>query len=98
MCIASISTHLSSLTLDAEASAGSIKIISKLAFLELWEHVRLQLSLYRDKWSLHNISVRVAAANAIRSGIPKTGWFLRAINADARFITAEHILSEWTHM
>jgi hypothetical protein len=90
-----IVTHLTALARDAEASAGPIKILVKPAILALWERVRLVLSLYRDDWSLHDISARMAAAQAIRARLPDTGWFIRAIDVDVRFITAEHILAGW---
>lgn len=90
-----IVTHLPTLARDAEASTGPIKILAKPAILALWERVRLVLSLYRDGWSLHDISARMATAQTIRARLPATGWLIRAIDVDARFITAEHMLAEW---
>lgn len=90
-----IVTHLGALAPDAEASAGTIKILPKAAILGLWQRVRLVLSLYRDRWSLHDISARVAAAQTVRVQIPSTGWLVRAVDRDARFIATEHLLAEW---
>lgn len=90
-----IVTHLTVLARDAEASTGSIKILSKPSILALWERVRLVLSLYRDGWSLHDISARMTTAQSIRARLPATGWLVRAIDIEARFIAAEHLLAEW---
>jgi hypothetical protein len=68
-----IVTHLTTIARDAEASAGPIKILTKPAVLALWERVRLVLSLYRDGWSLHDISARMATAQTIRARLPATG-------------------------
>lgn len=90
-----IVTHLTALARDAEASTGPIKILIKPAVLALWERVRLVLSLYRDGWSLHDISARMVAAQRIRPRLPATGWLIRAIDVDPRFIATEHLLAEW---
>ena len=90
-----IVTHLMTLAREAEASAGSIKIFTKPATLALWEHVRLILSGYRGNWSLHDIPARRAAAQTIRARLPATGWLIRAVDGDERFITAEGLLAEW---
>jgi hypothetical protein len=90
-----IVTHLTTLASEAEASAGTIKVFAKPAIFALWERVRLVLSLYRDGWSLHDIPARMAAAQTIRAKLPATGWLMRAIDVDARFITPERILAEW---
>ena len=88
-------THLSSITEDAEASAGPIKILQQATVFALWEKVRLILSLYRDNWSLYNISARINAAQIVRGKIPSTGWFVRVLDAEMRFITPEQMVSEW---
>lgn len=90
-----IVTHLTAIARDAEASAGTIKILTKPAVLALWERVRLILSLYRDGWSLHDIPARMAAAQTVLARLPATGWLIRAIDADARFIATDHLLAEW---
>ncbi len=90
-----IVSHMNAIEPAAEASAGSIKVISKDAVCELWERVRLLLSLYRDHWSLDDMSARSAAAERIRPRIPQTGWFIRALDCDERFVATERLLSEW---
>lgn len=90
-----IATHLTALARDAEASAGTIKILTKPAVLALWERVRLVLSLYRGGWSLHDISARMAASQTIKPRLPTTGWLIRAIDVNSRFIATEHLLEEW---
>lgn len=90
-----IATHLKTLARDAEASAGSIKVLDKEAILGLWEHVKTLLSLYRDGWSLYDIPARITNAQRIKARIPATGWLLRALDADERFITLERLLAEW---
>jgi len=74
-----IVTHLNLLARDAEASIGPIRIFAKQDIFALWERVRLVLSLYRDRWSLHDIPARMAAAQTIRAKLPATGWLMRAI-------------------
>lgn len=90
-----ITTHLTRLATDAQASAGPIKIITKSAILALWNRVRLILSMYRDRWSLHDIQARMTAAQLIRPKLPTTGWLVRVIDMDTRFIAEENILIEW---
>lgn len=91
-----IVTHLTKITSDADAAAGTIKIINKSAILALWGRVKLILSLYRDDWSVHNLAARIAAAQRIRSKLPSTGWLIRALDSDQRFITEEQLLAEWS--
>lgn len=91
-----IVTHLTTLAREAEASAGPIRIFDKSTMFALWERVRLALSLYRDNWSLHDIPARMAAAQTIRARLPATGWLMRAIDVDERFITAQRLLAEWS--
>jgi tetratricopeptide (TPR) repeat protein len=90
-----IVTHLTSITPDAEAASGTIKIITKPAVLALWNRVRVILSLYRDGWALYDIPARRAAAQAIRARLPSTGWLIRVLSLDVRFIVEEHMLAEW---
>lgn len=90
-----IVTHLESIDADAEASAGSIKVLPKAVILELWSAVRTLLSLYRDGWSLDDFSARTSAATVVRAKLPATGWLIRALDVHERFITAEHLLGEW---
>lgn len=91
-----IVTHLTTIAPDAEASAGSIKVLQKAAIFDLWNRVRSLLSLYRDGWSLDDIPARSAAAQAIQARLPPTGWLIRALDTDERFITTEHLLAEWS--
>jgi len=91
----SIVTHLSELLPDAESSAGEIRIIPKSAFIELWNFIRQLLIKYRASWSLDDINLRRQAAGAIRPEIPSSGWLIRVLNIDQRFITSEKLLREW---
>jgi hypothetical protein len=90
-----IVTHLNALTRDAEASAGSIKILNKDAIAGLWGKLKILLSLYRDGWSLYDIATRNSTAEAIKPRMPSTGWMIRALDVEARFITVEILTSEW---
>jgi hypothetical protein len=91
-----IVTHLSVFSQDAEASIGTIKIIPKSTILSLWDRISLLLSLYRDGWSLYNIPGRISAAQSIRGRLPATGWLIRALDGESRFVSSEQILSEWS--
>lgn len=91
-----IVTHLNTIEPAADASAGSIKIIQKEAVGGLWEGARLLLSTYRDQWSLDNMSARAAAAENVRSRLPRTGWLIRALDCEGRFLTTQRFTSEWT--
>lgn len=91
-----IVTHLCTIAPDAEASAGGIKVLSRTAVFELWTRVRTILSRYRDDWSLDDISVRLSATSSIQARLPRTGWLIRALDTNARFIAAETLLKEWT--
>jgi Helicase C-terminal domain/Type III restriction enzyme, res subunit len=92
---ATIVTHLTTLAPDAESAAGSIKILEKEAVLALWDRVRVLLSRYRGGWSLDNIAVRLEAAQAIRAHLPNTGWLIKVLGADQRFITASQLCADW---
>jgi len=91
-----IVTHLTALAADAEPSAGSIKVLPKSAIFDLWTRVRTLLSLYRGGWSLDDISARFSAAASIRDRLPGTGWLIRALDADERFITTDLLRAEWS--
>jgi len=90
-----IVTHLTELARDAEASAGSIKVLNKDAILRLWGNAKILLSVYRDGWSLYDIATRNTAAQAVKARVPATGWIIRALDVDERFVTAETLTSEW---
>jgi len=90
-----IVTHLTVIDPSAEASAGGIKVLPKAAIFELWTRVVTLLSLYRHSWSIQDVSARMSAAKAIRPRLPETGWLIRAIDAEKRFVTAEDLLAEW---
>ncbi len=90
-----IVTHLTSMTPDAENSAGSVKVLEKEAILALWDTVKLLLSQYRDGWSIDDINARRMSAQSIRSHLPKTGWLIRALDIDKRFIDANSLRAEW---
>jgi hypothetical protein len=90
-----IITHLDAIESAANASAGTIRVIPKTAIVELWSHVQIIMSLYRDHWSLDDIQARAVAATAIQPRIPQTGWLMRALDHDLRFLTPQHLLAEW---
>ena len=56
-----IVTHLDAIDQAAEASAGAIRIIPRSTVIDLWNRVRLLLSLYRDHWSLDDMQIRADA-------------------------------------
>jgi hypothetical protein len=88
-------THLAVIDPAADASAGVIRVISKDAVIRLWERIRLSLSLYRDRWSLDDMATRAVAAERIRPMIAQTGWLIRALDCDQRFVAADRLLAEW---
>lgn len=90
-----IITHLTTIDGAAKSSAGAIRIISKSGVLELWERVRLLLSVYRQKWSIDDISARLNAANTILPKCPNTGWLLKLLDSDRLFLDGKHLLYEW---
>lgn len=90
-----IVTHLAALEPDAEAAAASIRVINTTDLLELWGRVRLVLSLYRSGWSQDDLSVRLSTADSIRRRLPPTGWLVRAIDSDRRFLSSTDLLAEW---
>lgn len=91
-----IVTHLSTLTPDAESAAGSVKILKKEAALALWERVKVLLSRYRDGWSLDNIAARRASAQTIYASLPETGWLIKALDVERRFISTDRLCTDWT--
>jgi len=91
-----IITHLDAIEPAADASAGTIRLIPKAAVTELWERVRLLVSLYRDRWSLDDMNTRTVAAESIRPRIPETCWLIRALDRPDRFLAPQRLESEWT--
>lgn len=91
-----IVSHMDAIEPAADASAGSIRIIPQAATAELWERVRLLLSVYRDRWSLDDMNARAAAAEGIRQRIPRTGWLIRALDYEERFVPVQRLRMEWT--
>ncbi len=90
-----IITHLTAIEAAAKSSAGAIRIVTKSGVLELWERVRLLLSVYRQAWSIDDVPARQGAANAILAKCPRTGWLLKALDEDRLFLNGKHILSVW---
>ena len=88
-------THLTELSPEAEASAEEIKVITKGAVIELWNTVRLLLSVYRDNWSLDDLPSRLAAASSVRPRIPRAAWLQRALDSSARIVESNGLLAEW---
>ncbi len=90
-----IVTHLTAIDAAAKSSAGAIRLVAKSAILELWERVRGLLSLYRQGWSIDDISARRSAADAVLAKCPRPGWLLKAIDEDRLFLDGKHLLSGW---
>lgn len=90
-----IVTHMTAIDPAADASAGSIRIVPKGIVVELWDRVRLLLSLYRDNWSIDDMPARLSAAGRIHARIPQTGWLVAALDQDHRFISNDQLLSKW---
>ena len=90
-----IVTHLDAIDEAADASAGAIRIIARDTVIGLWNRVRLLFSLYRDHWSLDDVGMRTAAAARIEARIPRTGWLVRALDHQGRFVGPEQLLVEW---
>ncbi len=91
-----IVTHLTSIAPEAEVSVGKIKVIEKEAILNLWERVKLLLSLYRGGWSINDFPARLAAAQSVRARFPKTGWLIRTLDDDRLFINSDLLLAGWS--
>jgi hypothetical protein len=90
-----IVTHFDSIEPAAEASAGALRVIPKTAVGELWERARLLLSLYRDAWSVDDMQARATSAARVRQRIPQTGWLIRALDSERRFVSQQQLLAEW---
>jgi hypothetical protein len=88
-------THLASVEPAAKSAAGPLRIIQKAAVEALMERVLGILSLYRDKWSLDDVSARRLAAEKILPKCPPTGWLQRVLDRDSLFISPSDILKEW---
>ena len=87
----SIVTHLAELMPDAESSAGVIRIIPKHSIMGLWNFIKIILIEYRSLWSHDDINLRLKAAETIRPKLPSSGWLIKALDVDHRFITT----NEW---
>ena len=68
-----ILTHLEAIDPPAKSSLASLRLVSKSAIQSLWDRVSLLFSLYRDSWSLDDVSARLAAAAALRPQCPPAG-------------------------
>lgn len=88
-------THMTTITPDAEAALGPVKIIPKDIVLQFWNHVKTLLSLYRDNWSLDDFTARNASAQQIAHRIPSAGWFVRVLDSPNRTITLDELSAEW---
>jgi Helicase C-terminal domain/DEAD/DEAH box helicase len=90
-----IITHMNDIEPAADGAAGAIRIIPKNVALAIWNRVRLLLSLYRDRWSLDDMTARFASSERIRTRIPRTGWLIRALDHPERTVTEAQLLAEW---
>ena len=90
-----ITTHLEAIDPAAKSSLGSLRIISKAAIQSLWERVKLLLSLYRDAWSLDDVSARIAAASALRPKCPPAGWLIATLEQDTIIMGPNELLGRW---
>jgi hypothetical protein len=90
-----IVTHLEAIEPSGQSSLGSLRIVSKAAVQSLWDRVRLLFSLYRDGWSLDDVSARLAAAAALRPKCPPVGWLVTTVQQDTAFIGAKELLAKW---
>jgi hypothetical protein len=90
-----IATHLVAIEASAKSSLGSLRIVSKSATLALWDKVRLLFSLYRDDWSLDDVSARLAAAAALRPKCPPAGWLMTTLQEDTVIIGEQELLAKW---
>jgi hypothetical protein len=87
-----ILTHLEAIDPSAKSSLGSLRLVSKSAIQSLWDRVRLLFSLYRDSWSLDDVSARLVAAAALRPQCPPAGWLVTTLQQDTVIIG---VLSYW---
>ena len=88
-------THLNQLASDAQSSVGPIKFLQKDVVLALWGRVRDIMTMYRSSWSVDNVQAKRDAATTIRPRLPKTGWFLRALDSADPWLSKDDILKEW---
>ena len=88
-------THLNQLASDAQSSVGPIKFLQKDVVLALWGRVRDIMTMYRSSWSVDNVQAKRDAAKTIRPRLPKTGWFLRALDSADPWLSKDDILKEW---
>jgi hypothetical protein len=87
-----ILTHLEAIDPSAKSSLGSLRLVSKSAIQSLWDRVPLLFSLYRDSWSLDDVSARLVAAAALRPQCPPAGWLVTTLQQDTVIIG---VLSYW---
>lgn len=90
-----IITPMTEIRSDAEAAAGSIKVINQNTIFEFWQLIKQLFVVYRNHWSLNDIRARNRAADRIRTKIPSPGWLTRALDTDTRFISTDILLAEW---
>lgn len=90
-----IVTHLEAIEPSAKSSLGSLRVVSKSAIQSLWDKVRLLFSLYRDGWSLDDVSARLAAAAALRPKCPPAGWLITTLQQDTTMIGPNELLAKW---
>jgi hypothetical protein len=90
-----ITTHLEAIDPSAKSSLGSLRIVSKVAIQSLWDRVRLLFSLYRDGWSLDDVSARLVVAAALRPKCPPAGWLVTTLQRDTVMIGALELLARW---
>jgi hypothetical protein len=90
-----IATHLEAIDASAKSSLGSLRIVSKSAIQSLWNRVRLLFSLYRDNWSLDDVSARLAAAASLRPKCPPAGWLVSTLQQDTVIVGKEALLAKW---
>ena len=88
-------THLNQLASDAQSSVGPIKFLQKDVVLALWGRVRDIMTMYRSSWSVDNVQAKRGAETTIRPRLPKTGWFLRALDSEDPWVSKDDILKEW---
>ncbi len=90
-----IVTHLDQLAPDAQSSVEPIKLLHKDVVLALWTRVCDIMTTYRSLWNIDDIQAKRTAATAIRPRLPKTGWFLRALDRAAPWLSEADVLKEW---
>ena len=90
-----IATHLEQIAPEGMSAIGQIKLVSKDTVLALWACVRNLMTIYRSRWNLDVIQMRRAAEIEIRPKLPKTGWFLRAVDSADPWLSENMLLKEW---